>query len=109
MQETGVRNGAYGADKFGFKDLAGVRWNLTAPSLYEYALKAGEASLVEGGAPDCAASPIWARYHAICSGVSSLAWAAAGRRRAAASAKREMRGSEIMPAIVMPNSLRGAE
>ena len=50
MQETGVRNGAYGADKFGFKDLAAVRWNLTAPSLYEYALKAGEAALVEGGA-----------------------------------------------------------
>ena len=29
MQETGVRNGAYGADKFGFKDLAAVHWNLT--------------------------------------------------------------------------------
>ena len=25
VQETGVRNGAYGADKFGFKDLAGVQ------------------------------------------------------------------------------------
>ena len=50
MQETGVRNDAYGADKFGFKDLAAVRWNLTEPSLYEFAIAAGEASLVEGGA-----------------------------------------------------------
>ena len=38
MQETGVRNGAYGADKFGFKDLAEVHWNLTEPPLYEHAI-----------------------------------------------------------------------
>ncbi len=50
MQETGVRNGAYGADKFGFKELAAVHWNLTEPTLYEHAIAAGEASLVEGGA-----------------------------------------------------------
>ena len=50
MQETGVRNGAYGADKFGFKGLAAVRWNLTEPALYEHAIAAGEAALVEGGA-----------------------------------------------------------
>jgi phosphoenolpyruvate carboxykinase (ATP) len=50
VQETGVRNGAYGADKFGFKGLAGVRWNLTEPALYEHAIAAGEAALVEGGA-----------------------------------------------------------
>jgi phosphoenolpyruvate carboxykinase (ATP) len=50
VQETGLRNGAFGADKFGFKDLAGVHWNLTAPSLYEHAIAAGEASIVEGGA-----------------------------------------------------------
>ena len=50
MQETGVRNGAYGADKFGFKELAAVHWNLTEPALYEHAIAAGEASLVEGGA-----------------------------------------------------------
>ena len=36
MQETGLRNGAYGADKFGFKDLAGVNWNLTEAPLYEH-------------------------------------------------------------------------
>ena len=35
MQETGLRNGAFGADKFGFQDLAGVHWNLTEPALYE--------------------------------------------------------------------------
>ena len=45
-----MRNGAYGADKFGFKNLAEVRWNLTEPALYEYAVSAGEASLVAGGA-----------------------------------------------------------
>ena len=50
MQETGVRNGAYGADKFGFKDLAAVHWNHNEPTLYEHAIQAGEASLVEGGA-----------------------------------------------------------
>ncbi len=50
MQEQGVRNGAYGADKFGFKNLAAVHWNLTEPTLYEYAIAAGEASLVAGGA-----------------------------------------------------------
>ena len=40
MQETGLRNGAYGADKFGFKDLAAVHWNLTEPALYEHAIAA---------------------------------------------------------------------
>ena len=50
MQEQGVRNGAYGADKFGFKNLAEIRWNLTEPPLYEHAISAGEASLVAGGA-----------------------------------------------------------
>ncbi len=50
MQESGVRNGAYGADKFGFKDLKEVHWNLTEPSLYEHAISAGEAKLVDGGA-----------------------------------------------------------
>ena len=50
MQETGLRNSAYGADRFGFKDLRAIRWNLTAPSLYQHAIAAGEASVVEGGA-----------------------------------------------------------
>jgi phosphoenolpyruvate carboxykinase (ATP) len=50
VQETGVRNGAYGADKFGLTDLSAVHWNLTAPTLYEHAIAKGEASIVEGGA-----------------------------------------------------------
>ncbi|MBI4366889.1 MAG: phosphoenolpyruvate carboxykinase (ATP), partial [Deltaproteobacteria bacterium] len=49
MQESGVRNGAYGADKFGFTGLDAVRWNLTEPALYEHAIANGEATLVEGG------------------------------------------------------------
>ena len=40
MQETGLRNRAQGADKFGFKDLAAVHWNLDAPPLYEHAIAA---------------------------------------------------------------------
>ena len=50
MQETGVRNGGYGADKFGFKELAAVHWNLNEPPLYEHAVAAGEGSIVDGGA-----------------------------------------------------------
>ena len=50
MQETGLRNSAYGADRFGFKDLKAIHWNHTAPVLYEHAVAAHEASVVEGGA-----------------------------------------------------------
>src|SRR5438105_6135509 len=50
VQETGFRNASYGADKFGFKDLAAVHWNLTAPSLYEQAAARREAAIVVGGA-----------------------------------------------------------
>ncbi len=50
VNETGLRNGAHGADKFGFKDLAGVHWNLGAEQLYEYAIAAKEGHVVEGGA-----------------------------------------------------------
>ena len=53
VKETGVRNGAYGADKFGFKDLAAVHWNLDAPQLYEHSIAAREATVVQGG-PICA-------------------------------------------------------
>ena len=38
VQETGVRNKAYGADKFGLKDLQAVHWNLTDAPLYEHAI-----------------------------------------------------------------------
>ena len=50
MNETGVRNGAHGADKFGLKDLKAVHWNLTEPALYDYAIGRGEANVVQGGA-----------------------------------------------------------
>jgi phosphoenolpyruvate carboxykinase (ATP) len=50
VQETGVRNDAYGSDKFGFKDLGTVHWNLTEAPLYEHAIAKGEASVVAGGA-----------------------------------------------------------
>ncbi len=50
MQETGLRNGAHGADKFGFKDLAGVRWNFPDTLLVEHAIRNGEGSVVQGGA-----------------------------------------------------------
>jgi phosphoenolpyruvate carboxykinase (ATP) len=53
VQETGVRNGAHGADKFGFKELAAVHWNLDAPVLYEHAIAAREGTIVQGG-PFCA-------------------------------------------------------
>ena len=50
MNETGIRNGAFGADKFGFQNLAAVHWNLTAPALYEFAVASNEAQIVDGGA-----------------------------------------------------------
>jgi phosphoenolpyruvate carboxykinase (ATP) len=45
-----VRNDAFGADKFGFKNLKAVYWNFCAPQLYEHALAADEASLTADGA-----------------------------------------------------------
>src|ERR1700741_139163 len=50
VQETGVHNGAFGADKFGLKNLNGVQWNLGAPQLYQHSLSAGEAVLSADGA-----------------------------------------------------------
>src|ERR1700751_1627934 len=50
VQETGVHNGAFGADKFGFKKLKGVNWNLCAPQLYDFSLRAGEAVVSADGA-----------------------------------------------------------
>jgi len=50
VKETGVRNDAYGADKFGFTGLGEVHWNLTEAPLYEHAIKAGEGAIVDGGA-----------------------------------------------------------
>ncbi|MBO0123932.1 phosphoenolpyruvate carboxykinase (ATP), partial [Streptococcus pneumoniae] len=46
----GVRNGAFGADKFGFKNLKQVNWNLGTAPLYEHSLRNNEAELSAGGA-----------------------------------------------------------
>jgi phosphoenolpyruvate carboxykinase (ATP) len=50
VQETGVRNSAHGADKFGFDGLAGVHWNLTEAALYEHAIRNNEGEIAAGGA-----------------------------------------------------------
>jgi phosphoenolpyruvate carboxykinase (ATP) len=50
VQETGVRNSAHGADKFGLTGLAAVHWNLLEAPLYEHAVVNREGSIVEGGA-----------------------------------------------------------
>src|ERR1700674_692277 len=49
VKETGIRNGAFGADKFGFSGLKAVHWNLVEPALYEHALTRHEAELAYGG------------------------------------------------------------
>ena len=43
VQETGVRNPAFGVETFGLKDLKQVHWNLTEAPLYEHAIANGEA------------------------------------------------------------------
>src|SRR3546814_10566976 len=75
----------------------------------DLSITASPTELGDGGGPETDASPICARYQAICSGVSSLAVAAVGMSRAAASARRDILVSEIIPAIVIAISLRGAE
>ena len=50
MENLGVFNSAHGADKFGFRNLKRVHWNLGAPGLYEHAIAKGEAQLIQGGA-----------------------------------------------------------
>jgi phosphoenolpyruvate carboxykinase (ATP) len=50
VKESGLRNAAYGADKFGLTDLAAVHWNLSEAPLYQHAVSKGEATIVAGGA-----------------------------------------------------------
>ena len=50
MKETGLRNGAHGAEKFGLKNLAAVHWNLPDTILVEHAVAHSEGQLVRGGA-----------------------------------------------------------
>jgi phosphoenolpyruvate carboxykinase (ATP) len=50
VKETGLRNTHFGADKFGFRGLKAIHWNLLEPVLYEHAVAGGEATIVAGGA-----------------------------------------------------------
>ncbi|MBL8584225.1 MAG: phosphoenolpyruvate carboxykinase, partial [Rhizobiaceae bacterium] len=50
MNETGRRNPAYGIAETGVKTTGRVSYNLTAPALYEEALRRGEAKLTADGA-----------------------------------------------------------
>ena len=50
MENFGVYNSAHGADRFGFRNLKRLFWNLEAPALYEHALANREAQLIRGGA-----------------------------------------------------------
>ena len=43
MRQTGIFNAGYGAEAFGFRDLAGVHWNHQAPQLYAEAIRRNEA------------------------------------------------------------------
>ncbi len=49
MIETGTVNSAEGAEKFGFRKLSAVHWNLMEEALYETAIVRGEARVVAGG------------------------------------------------------------
>jgi phosphoenolpyruvate carboxykinase (ATP) len=50
MKQLGDFNPAYGAEKFGFKDLGTVGFNFQAPHLYEVSMERREAVLADGGA-----------------------------------------------------------
>ena len=50
MSVKGTYNKNYAVEKFGFKDLGDVAYNLEAPALYEESMRRGEAMLVAGGA-----------------------------------------------------------
>ena len=49
MIENGARNADFGAERFGFRDLAAVNWNFGAPQLYEQALQRHEALIAAHG------------------------------------------------------------
>jgi phosphoenolpyruvate carboxykinase (ATP) len=49
MIDNGARNAGFGAERFGFRDLAAIGWNLGAPQLYEQALKRNEARIAAHG------------------------------------------------------------
>ncbi len=48
--QTGLRNHDFGAERFGFEDLASIAWNETASELMERAVRRGEGALTAHGA-----------------------------------------------------------
>ena len=50
MLQQGIRNFAYGVEKFGLGGARAVHWNLIEPELYEFAISRDEAELSSGGA-----------------------------------------------------------
>ena len=48
MRQTGIFNAGYGAEAFGFRDLAGLHWNHHAPQLYIEAIRRNEAVIAAG-------------------------------------------------------------
>ena len=89
VQETGVRNGAHGADKFGLRDLKAVHWNLTEAPLYEHAIRNGEATIVAGGALCAETGHHTGRSPAgRAAGSPSIAWGRGVRTRPRATTRR---------------------
>src|ERR1019366_10800236 len=50
MHQAGPFNPAFGAEKFGLKDLKSISYNLETPRLVEEAIRRGEAMVANGGA-----------------------------------------------------------
>ena len=50
MRETGIRNPAFGIDRFGLKTAGTVHYNFSTTALYEEAVRRGEARLTADGA-----------------------------------------------------------
>ena len=61
MRQTGIFNAGYGAETFGFRELAGVHWNHQAPQLYAEAIRRNEAVIAAGGALVAETAPHAAR------------------------------------------------
>src|SRR5690242_11510196 len=48
-QNVSGRMSSFGIDQQGLRNLAGARWNLSVPLLYEHAIRRGEGVLGQGG------------------------------------------------------------
>ena len=50
MKQSGIHNEAFGPDKIGLTNLAGIRWNDDEKTLYDLAIERGEGKAAAGGA-----------------------------------------------------------